>query len=65
MSQFAGSEWRLALGLQPLPLQGVVVVDAAVLSSLLNRRPDPFYAYLHSLLSDYASTILGQADHGS
>ncbi|MGW0294156.1 TniQ family protein [Streptomyces tuirus] len=62
-SRLTGSEWRLAPDLQPLPTQGVAVIDEAVISSLLHQRPDPFYAYLHDLLPDYARAILGGEDH--
>ncbi|WLQ39877.1 hypothetical protein P8A22_07535 [Streptomyces laculatispora] len=62
-SRLTGSEWRLAPDLQPLPMEGVDVVDASVISSLKGRHADhqPFYKYLHDLLPDYASPILKQA----
>ncbi|MEU8465695.1 hypothetical protein [Streptomyces sp. NPDC029003] len=64
-SRLTGSEWRLAPDLQPLPREGVDVVDAAVISSLKGRHADqqPFYKYLHDLLPDYANTVLGQTGH--
>ncbi|MFC9627612.1 hypothetical protein ACFTXM_49395 [Streptomyces sp. NPDC056930] len=64
-SRLTGSEWRLAPDLQPLPVQGVDVVDAAVICSLQGRSPDhqPFCKYLHDLLPDYASAILAGVDH--
>ncbi|WP_157867720.1 hypothetical protein [Streptomyces prasinus] len=58
-SRLTGSEWRLAPDLQPLPIQGVAVVDEAVISSLLHQRPDhPFYAYLHNLLPTCIENML-------
>ncbi|WP_432154990.1 TniQ family protein [Streptomyces tricolor] len=63
-SRLTGSEWRLAPDLQPLPAEGVAVVDAAVICSLQGQYADhPFYTYLHNLLPDYVSTILGETDH--
>ncbi|WP_129260263.1 hypothetical protein [Streptomyces sp. M3] len=64
-SQLTGSEWRLAPDLQPLPVEGVAMVDAGVIHQLQGRNPDhqPFYAYLRDLLPDYASTILEGKDH--
>ncbi|MCG7526923.1 TniQ family protein [Streptomyces sp. OfavH-34-F] len=64
-SRLTGSEWRLAPDLQPLPRGGVDVVDASIICSLQGRDPthQPFYKYLHDLLPDYASAILGGEDH--
>ncbi|MYT19820.1 hypothetical protein GTW69_05870 [Streptomyces sp. SID7760] len=62
-SRLTGSEWRLAPDLQPLPVEGVAMVDAGVIHQLQGRSPDhqPFYAYLHNLLPDYAAEVLGQS----
>ncbi|KAF0794797.1 hypothetical protein [Streptomyces sp. FR-008] len=64
-SQLTGSEWRLAPDLQPLPVEGVALVDAGVIHQLQGRNPDhqPFYTYLHDLLPNYASTILEGEHH--
>ncbi|MFD4478249.1 hypothetical protein ACFWPU_19340 [Streptomyces sp. NPDC058471] len=61
-SRLTGSEWRLAPDLQPLPVEGVAVVDAAVIHQLQGRNPDhqPFYTYLDNLLPDYADEVLRQ-----
>lgn len=64
-SHLTGSERRLAPDLQPLPATGVDVVDAAVIHQVQRRNPvhQPFYTYLHGLMPDYASAILGGEDH--